>query len=144
MSEFITKFTGAVFSRWIIPPGSHKGEWWVMLSIFYHQNKVPFHCVDLVYASANNGFRKRIFFLSQSVTCKTSKGSISATFQSHIFSQSCRVDSFTPYCSLRTGNLVPRQRKIPTQYISETAWHAKTGPWTFYTAWGPFVIYQYI
>lgn len=40
-------------------------KWWMVLSDFSRQNKVLFHCMDLVHVSASSGSDRIIFFLLQ-------------------------------------------------------------------------------
>lgn len=61
----------------------------MMLSKVYHQNKVSFHCTNLVPCLCQHWFQKKNILPISASACKISKANISATLQSHIFSQSC-------------------------------------------------------
>lgn len=71
------------------PQGHATMNWWMMLSKVYHQNKVSFHCTNLVPCHCQHWFQKKNILPVPGSACKISKTNISATFQSHIFSQSC-------------------------------------------------------
>jgi len=104
-----------------------------MLSIFYHQNNVPFHCVDLVPCFCQQWFQKKEYssYFSQRLVKH-----LRAAFQLHFkVTSSAGAAGVMPLhltALLEPGTQYPGKEKY--QHISKTAWCAETGTWTFYAA----------
>lgn len=106
----------------------------MMLSKVYHQNKVSFHCTNLVPWFSKHWFQKKNILPVSASACKYLRQTFQPHFKVISSARAVGANLLASYCSLRNRNPVSRQNKIPTQYTSEIAWHDKTEAWTFYTA----------